>query len=178
MQLHLVRRSVWLACGALLLAPAIGMLVSDEVNWGPEDFLLAALLLGAVAVVFELAVRASSSLAYRLASMLTVLGSVVLIAGNAAVGIVGNEGNPINRWFVMVPIMGLVAALWAKFEPAGMSRALLAMAVAQVVASVMVFVLSGAYTFVLMCVFAAVWLCAAELFRKAAAEPEADRSLD
>lgn len=175
--LRLVRRSVWLTCGAILLAPAVGMLVSDEVNWGPEDFVLAALLLGAVAVGFELALRALSSRAYRLASMLAVLGSVVLVAGNAAVGIVGNESNPVNRWFVLVPLTGLIGALWARFQPAGMTRALLAMAAAQVVASVMVFVLSGAYTFVLMTVFAAVWTWAAQLFRRAAAEHGNDKAL-
>jgi hypothetical protein len=57
-----------------------------------------------------------------------------------------------------------------------MSRALVAMTTAQVLASVMVFVLSGAYTFVLMCVFAALWVWAAKLFSAAAAVHAASRA--
>jgi hypothetical protein len=40
----------------------------------------------------------------------------------------------------------------------------------------MVFVLSGAYTFVLMCVFAALWAWAAKLFSAAAAVHAASRA--
>ena len=175
-QLRLARRWVWGACAVALLAPAVAMIFSSEINWGPEDFALAAILLGTIGVGYEMAVRASSSRTYLLACLLAIVGCVVLIAGNAAVGIVGNESNPINRWFMLVPLTGLIGALWARFEPAGMSRALVAMTTAQVLASVMVFVLSGAYTFVLMCVFAALWAWAAKLFSAAAAEHAASRA--
>ena len=159
-----------------LLAPAVAMIFSSEVNWGPEDFTLAAILLGTIGVGYEMAVRASSSRTYLLACLLAIVGCVVLIAGNAAVGIVGNESNPMNQWFMLVPLTGLIGALWSRFEPAGMSRALVAMTTAQVLASVMVFVLSGTYTFVLMCVFAALWAWAAKLFSAAAAEHAASRA--
>ena len=175
-QLRRARRWVWGACAVALLAPAVAMIFSSEVNWGPEDFTLAAILLGTIGVGYEMAVRASSSRTYLLACLLAIVGCVVLIAGNAAVGIVGNESNPINRWFMLVPLSGLIGALWSRFEPAGMSRALVAMTTAQVLASVMVFVLSGAYTFVLMCVFAALWTWAAKLFSAAAAEHAASRA--
>ena len=175
-QLRRARRWVWGACAVALLAPAVAMIFSSEVNWGPEDFTLAAILLGTIGVGYEMAVRASSSRAYLFACLLAIVGCVVLIAGNAAVGIVGNEGNPINRWFMLVPLSGLIGALWSRFEPAGMSRALVAMTTAQVLASVMVFVLSGTYTFVLMCVFAALWAWAAKLFSAAAAEHAASRA--
>ena len=168
--LDLSRRWVWAACGAILLIPAVGTLVSDEINWTPFDFVFAAVLLCAVGVGYELAVCATASRAYRLASLLAIVGCVVLVAGNAAVGIVGNENNPINQWFMLVPLTGLVGALWVRFRPAGMARALLAMAAAQVLASIAVFALSGVHTFVLMGVFAALWLWASRLFKKSAAE--------
>ena len=51
------RFGFWALAGLVLLAPLVAMQVSDAVNWGPGDFLMAALLLGGAGLVLELAMR-------------------------------------------------------------------------------------------------------------------------
>jgi len=44
--------TVFAVTAMLLMAPLLGMLASDEMNWGPGDFVLAALLTGGTGLAF------------------------------------------------------------------------------------------------------------------------------
>jgi hypothetical protein len=82
---------------------------------------------------------------------------------------IGSEGNPYNLLFGGVIVIALVGAVIARFRPAGLARAMIAAAIAQVgVAAVGLStdVLGG----VLSAAFAGLWLLAAALFRRAARE--------
>ena len=49
-----IRKTGWSLAADLLLLPALAMVFTDEMNWGPSDFLAAALLLGTTGVVLEI----------------------------------------------------------------------------------------------------------------------------
>ena len=156
----------------LLILPAVAMQFTSEVNWTTGDFLFATILFGSVGLAFELIVRMSDSLAYRFGAGLAVVGAFLTIWVNGAVGMIGSEGNPYNLVFGGVLLIALVGAVLARFEPAGMARAMAVTAVAQVVAGGM-----GLTTDALGAVFSmgfgGLWLLSAALFWNAAKERNA-----
>jgi hypothetical protein len=77
----------WGAAGAILLLPLLAMLVTDEVNWGAEDFAAAALLLGSVGLAFEAAMRVVRGRAARAGVGVALLAALLLIWAELAVGI-------------------------------------------------------------------------------------------
>lgn len=91
--------------GCILLIPAVGMLVSDDWDWGFFDFVFAAVLLSGCGLLYELAARQTGDIAYRLPAALAVLGAFLLAWVNAAVGIIGDD-NPapaLRRFGAAVP---------------------------------------------------------------------------
>ena len=159
----------WSVAALLLLLPLVAMQFTDEVNWTGSDFIFAGVLIGGVGATFELTVRMSRNHAYRAAVGIALAATFLTIWVNGAVGMIGSEANPYNLLFGGVLFIALIGAIVARFEPAGMARAMVAAAIAQV--AVGAFGLStdvrGA---VLSMAFAAPWLLAAALFRKAAQE--------
>lgn len=78
--------------------------------------------------------------AYRLAAVLA-LGTVLfLVWGVAAMGVIGAEGDPFDRLYLAVLAVGIVGSFIARFQPAGMVRTLLAMALAQALVAVIALV--------------------------------------
>ncbi|MBC6982943.1 hypothetical protein [Caulobacter sp. 17J80-11] len=86
---------------------------------------------------------------------------------NLAVGIVGNEENPLNRTYFGVLAVAAAGAVLARLRPRGLVLALVATALAQVAAAVIV-QLAGHFTWVLTGGFVGLWLLSAWLFRTAA----------
>ena len=64
-----------------LLVPLIGMLVSDGVDWGVFDFVLAAALLGGSGMLLEYAVRNPRNVVLRVAA--TAIGVAAILLGEA-----------------------------------------------------------------------------------------------
>ena len=147
-------------------------------NWDLLDFLVAGALLAAVGGAYTLAMRMSGNTAYRTAVVIALGGALVLFWVNAAVGIIGDENNDANMLYLGVLAVGIVGALLARFRPAGMSRALVATAVAQVLVPVIA-IISGIGgsgpawpwdVIVLTAFFCGLWLLSAWLFRGAGAQ--------
>ena len=65
----------WSLAALLLLIPAVAMHVTSEINWGPLDFLAAAVLLGGAGICLELVVRFTQGKLAR-----TVFGGLVVLA--------------------------------------------------------------------------------------------------
>lgn len=167
----------WSIPALLLLLPLVAMRFTDEVNWTGSDFVVAAVLFGSVGLAFELIVRRSSSLAYRAGAALAVVAAFLTIWVNGAVGMIGSEGNPYNLLFGGVLILALVGAIAARFEPAGMARAMAAAAIAQ--GAVAAFGLStDPLGGVLSMAFAGPWLLSAALFWSASREQARGRGAD
>jgi hypothetical protein len=161
---------VWGFAAGLWLLPLGLSRVTDEMQWDRTDFIVWAFMLLLAATAVEIGARISRSRPYRAAVGIAVAGGFLMTWANLAVGIIGNEDNPINLVFFGVLAVGFAGALVARFRAAGMAYAMLATAIAQVLAAILALVLDGAWVFVLTSVFVAIWLTSAMLFRRAARE--------
>jgi hypothetical protein len=84
------RAYLFLAVAALLALPAVGMLVSDEVNWSPFDFVIAFVLLGGAAWLIDIIWHRVRSLSARVFPVALVLLVLLFIWAELAVGLVGS----------------------------------------------------------------------------------------
>lgn len=78
-----------LAVGLLLLIPFIGTLFTNEINWGPFDFIVAGILLLGTGLLCELVVQKVRRTDYRIAICATILIALFLVWAELAVGIFG-----------------------------------------------------------------------------------------
>lgn len=176
------RRAGWGAAVLLLLLPLVAMQFTKEVNWTASDFIFAGVLLGSIGLGFELAVRRSGSSAYRVAASLALAATFLLVWINAAVGIIGNEQDDINMLYGGVLAVGWLGAIVARFRAAGLVRAMVAAALAQIAVPVIAAMVEPGATSpvwrpevpVLTGFFAALWLLSAGLFRTAARDRLSD----
>lgn len=74
----------------LLVIPAIGMLFSDDVNWGPEDFLVTGGLIFGLGVLIALARQRISKKRRRIAVIAFGILVFLLLWLELAVGIFGS----------------------------------------------------------------------------------------
>jgi hypothetical protein len=165
-----------LFAAAVLLIPLIAMQFTNEVNWSLFDFIIMGILLFGAGLAYELAARRAANNAYRVAAGVAVAAALLLTWVNLAVGIIG-DNNPVNLLYFGVIAVGAIGALVARLQPAGMVRALLATAVAQMLVPVIALVVdrSAVLTeppgvvgvFALNGFFAAAFILSALLFRRA-----------
>ena len=74
--------------------------------------------------------------AYLSAVVVAFAAVLLLVWGVAAMGVIGAEGDPFDLLYIGVLAIGVTGAIIARFQPHGMARALLAMAVAQALVAV------------------------------------------
>ncbi|MFY2765237.1 hypothetical protein [Arenimonas sp. MALMAid1274] len=162
------RIPVWTTAAGLLLLPAIAMQFTDEVDWTAGDFVVMGVMLGTCCLVYELGARLSGHWAYRAGFGVAIAAGFLMTWINLAVGIVGNENNPVNQLFFGILMVGAIAAAIGRFRPQGMARAMVATALAQAAVMAWIALAGHGYVVVLSGFFIAAWLSAAHLFRTAA----------
>ncbi|HEU5182162.1 MAG TPA: hypothetical protein VFW45_15365 [Candidatus Polarisedimenticolia bacterium] len=155
--------------GLLLMVPLVAMQLTEDVVWGPLDFLTAFGLLFGTGASFEL-LRRRGGMAYRLAAGIGLAASLLLVWANLAVGIIGDEGNPENLLFFAVPLVGIIGAAIAHFQAQGMARTLFVMAITHVLATAIAVAMSRFELREIMLngIFTALFVASALLFRRAA----------
>jgi hypothetical protein len=79
---------VALATALVLVVPLVGMLISDGVDWGVADFVLAGALVGGTVLLLELAVRRPASIAFRAAAIAIAVAAIVFGEADDAPGLV------------------------------------------------------------------------------------------
>lgn len=168
------RSNIWRIIGwggavMLILTPLVAMQYTREVNWTVSDFVFAAIIFGIVGGLLELAVRLTKNWYARAGAFFAVLAGFVVIWANGAVGMIGNEDNPVNLWFGAVLLTAITGAILARYKTGAMANAMFAAGLAQ--ASIGLFAgilgadrLGGIFTVVL----AGLWTISAALFRAAA----------
>jgi hypothetical protein len=164
-----LRALFWGAVALLLLAPAVAMRFTAEVNWTAGDFVFATVLLGAAGTAFEVTMRMSRSWTYRFASGFAVAAAFLIVFVNAAVGMIGDGPNIHNLLFLAVVGMALVGSIAARFRAAGMGLVMAAAGIVHIaiaLAGLPVDRIGGIYS----ALFGCIWLLSAFLFRKAAAD--------
>ncbi|MGH8051997.1 MAG: hypothetical protein ACREPB_15155 [Arenimonas sp.] len=163
-----MRMTVWGTAAFLLLLPLAAMQFTTEVDWTGSDFGVIGFMLLTACCTYEFAVWLSANVAYRAAFGIALIAAFMLVWINLAIGIIGDENNPPNLMFGGVLAVGFIGALIARFRPQGMSRALIATAIAQALVGVIAAVAGwGLEAAVLAVLFGAMWLTSAALFRKA-----------
>ncbi|MBB5659999.1 hypothetical protein [Brevundimonas halotolerans] len=172
-QTAVMRTVMWGGAVALLLAPAVAMQFTSEVQWSLFDFALMAVLLAIACGVGELVLRASDSLTYRLGAAVAIGTTFVLGVGNLAVGLIGSEDNPANDRVWAVLAVGVVGALIARFKPRGLSLVMVALAAGQVGLALYADATAQDLPLRITVVFVTGWLVAAALFDRAAREGRA-----
>lgn len=119
----------WSGAAALLLTPLVMMQISDEWHWTPASFALAAAVIGGLGLLYELAERASGSRAYRAGVAVALIASFLTVWTT----IVRDDGTGIG--FFLVIMAAVVGAFAAWFQPAGMARTMLGVAIMQALLS-------------------------------------------
>ena len=79
---------VALATAFILLLPLVAMQITDEVDWGVADFVLAGALLGGTGLLLELAARNGNTIAYRAAAAAIGVAAIVIGETDDAPGLV------------------------------------------------------------------------------------------
>jgi hypothetical protein len=106
----------WGSLLAVLLLPAFAMQFTSEVNWTASDFVFAAILLGLVGGVVELAARFARPGTARAGYILGGFTAFLTFWTNAAVGFIGDDDG-VNVMFFLMVLAGLVAGAAARFRP-------------------------------------------------------------
>lgn len=114
----------WGGLALLLLAPLVAMQFSDEVDWDETDFIVAGVIFAIVGGFVELAVRASSNWFYRIGAFFAIFSGFIVVWVNLAVGMIGNEDNPVNLLFIVVVLGALAGAILARFRSEEMAHAM------------------------------------------------------
>jgi hypothetical protein len=161
----------WVMPVLLLLVPLIA-----NFPWTLSDYVFAGIMFGVVGGGLELAVRISSNSAYRAGAAVALGTAFLLVWINLAVGIIGNEDNPANLMFFGVIAAAFIGGIVARFQAAGMARAMTVAAGLQALIGVGVLIKQLGFMdppgplglLILIEGFAALWLLSALLFRKAA----------
>lgn len=163
-----VRGLVWGGAAVLLLLPLVAMQFTTEVKWTGFDFLAMGVMLLALCTAYEIAARVARSNAYMLAAGIAAGACFLMVWANLAVGIIGNEDNPVNTLFFAVVALAVSGALLALFRASRMVWVMVAVAAAQVGVAIYVWLAGYGHVFVFTGVMCALWLTSARLFHKAA----------
>lgn len=156
----------WGGAIALILTPLVAMQFTREVDWDETDFIIAAIIFGIVGGLTELAVRLSSNWFFRIGAMCAILAGFMVVWANLAVGMIGNEDNPVNLWFGAVLLIAIAGSIAARFHISILPLAMFLAGVLQVAIGVFAGILGsdmrgGKFTIVL----SVAWFMASLLFK-------------
>ncbi|MDC6350237.1 hypothetical protein PP178_01625 [Zeaxanthinibacter sp. PT1] len=119
----------------LLMIPAVAGMYSKEVQWDLTDFILMGSALSILGLLYEVIARSATPY-YRAAFVVGLLGLFLLFWVNAAVGIIGDEGQDANLLYGAVFVTGLLGSLYTRLNSRGMSRTMIAMGIVQLLTPV------------------------------------------
>jgi hypothetical protein len=122
----------WGGAIALILTPLVAMQFTSEVDWDETDFIVATIIFGIVGGLIELTVRLSSNGYFRIGAMFAVLAGFIVVWANLAVGMIGNEDNPVNLWFGAVLFIAIFGSIAARFRSGILPLAMFAAGALQV----------------------------------------------
>jgi hypothetical protein len=167
-----IRIALWSAAATVLALPAVAMRFTTEVNWTASDFVFAAVMIGTVGLLAEVAVRMSSNWSYRAGAAFALAAGFTTVWANAAVGMIGNEDNLYNLLFLGIVAAALVGAMLVRRRSSALAKVMAAAAAAQLGVSLAGYSVDpkGA---IFSAAFALIWLLSCALFARAARDPSA-----
>lgn len=156
-----------LIAAVFLLIPLIGMQFTSEVVWTMGDFVFAGVLIIGVGLAYEFVASREQKLIYKVAVALSLLGALLLVWGNAAVGFIGSEDHPANMLYLCILIIGFLGGIITDLHPRGMAYVLTLVALVQVTIGITAHLMGYPAALILDALFATWWLASALLFLKA-----------
>ncbi len=158
----------WSAAAALLGLPAIAMQFTREVNWTAGDFVVAAAILLLTGLAAEGGLRLARSWPHLIGFALATFAAFFTVWSNLAVGIIGDEGSPVNMGFFAVLALGLLAAATGRFRPRAMLAITGTMSASQILLGLFALVLmpGHAVEWAVLAGFSLLWGGAALAFRQ------------
>ena len=112
--------ALWAIAALLLLVP-----LAAGWPWTMSDYVFAAVLMFGSLGLYELAARLTGNTAYRTGAAIAIAATFLLVWVNGAVGITDSEADGL---FLLVPVVGFLGALVARFQPRGMAVAMFGVA--------------------------------------------------
>jgi hypothetical protein len=158
-----LRPLAWGGAVALILFPLFAMKFADPGAWAFEDLPFAFVMIAAVGLAFELALRIPASLTFRAGAALAMATACLLTWGNLAVGFAGSEDNAINIIFFAAPAIALGGSLAVRLRSAGLALVMASAAIVQVSTGLIGFY-QGYFTGPLTFSFTGLWLASSLLF--------------
>ncbi|ASS48847.1 MAG: hypothetical protein A3D31_06100 [Candidatus Fluviicola riflensis] len=110
----------------LLMIPFLAMQFTDEVEWGPGDFIVMGILLFSAGFSFVLITRYTNSIFHRLAVMGAIGTTFLMVWANLAVGLIGSGPNPGNLMYLAVIGVIIGGTVLSNFTAKGMERTMFA----------------------------------------------------
>ena len=162
-----LRLLMWTGLLGLWLLPIIAKQFTDEVQWSWMDHLFWAFLLGIPGLLVDIVSRMTPNWFYRGGVIIALATSFVITWANLAVGIVGNEENPINLIFFGVVAIAMLGSPLVGFKAVRLRWVFYLTAAAQAL-SALVALQAEPFVLVFCGVTTALWLTAATLFGQAA----------
>ena len=161
------RLARWTAAVALLLTPLAMMQFSQGWHWTFGSFLFAGAMIGGVGLLYEFVERTSEDRAYRTGFAIALIVSFLTVWTT----IVREDVNAVG--FFLLILAAAVGAFSAWFRPAGMARAMLGVAIMQMLLGIAIATAPSAAsvpddtfrTLLFSGIFATLWLLSAASFR-------------
>lgn len=162
------RLAGWGTLLTLLMLPALAMQMTGEVNWTAGDFVFAAILLGFIGTVVELAARFARPGAPRIGYLIAGFTAFLTFWSNAAVGIIGDD-DAVNDLFFLLVLVAIAAGMFVRFRPGVMCWITVLLAIGQYAVGIAALsMMSGhAVEWGFLTIFAVLWLTAAWCFHRA-----------
>ncbi|GMM92347.1 hypothetical protein [Qipengyuania sp. MTN3-11] len=157
----------WGALLALLALPTVAYLFDPGFGWSGGDFLFAIVMLGALGIAGEVALRVGKGWIHRLALLGAAGAGFATVWINAAVGIIG-EGA-INIAYDLIVLAALIGSVAVRFRAWDMARVTALVIVAELITAI-VAQLNGQADWGPALFAIALWLAPLLLFRKAASD--------
>ncbi len=126
------------AVGAFLIImiPLIAMQFTNEVVWTMSDFIIGWTILFSIGFAFQAIGRRAKNSSYKFATGIAAFTTLFVIWSNLAVGIIGNEDNPLNLMYFGVVLLMVFGSYIAQLKAKAMSRVLFASAVLHALVSI------------------------------------------
>ena len=113
---------VALGTAVLLSIPLVAMQFTDEVNWGPVDFLIAGLLIFGAGFAYVMFIRYQSTLVYKAAIASSIGSTFLMVWANLGVGLIGSGPHTGNLMYIGVVLLLFIGVYLSRFKPAGLER--------------------------------------------------------
>ena len=166
------RIAAWGIAALILIAVAIAMQFTDEIDWSVGDFIVAGILLFGSLGAYEAVTRLSNDKAIRAGFGLAIAGSLLLLWANGAVGLTDSDAD---AFYLVVVIFAVLGSFFVRFRPQGMARTMFLTAIAQALVGIVALIAGMVPPFNspfeilgIACFFGALFVGSALLFKRAA----------